>query len=262
MVWFRNILILIHNSQRGRPRSSCLFVRVSKMASILTNLTCSNDPKTMVRDWQRKIREEQRRLDRQMAEIAREEAKVRLEMKTLAKKDANLYGTTIRSLAKEVVHAQRATSRMYTAKAQLNSLSMQMRTQFAQMQMAETFKVSTDLMKTLNSLITADATGEMMRELAREMEKAGMMQEMMDEAIDDATNAEADDSLADAEVEKIISEVTMSKLNGAPLMLNKAVPVPAQQRGREVVEEEEEEEGEDDEADRELGKRLSALQSS
>lgn len=91
------------------------------------NFITTQDPKEQMREVQRKMREEQRRIDREIREIAREEAKVKLEIKNLAKRGG--YDTAIRSLAKELVGSKKAVAKLYMAKTQLNSISMQLRSQ-------------------------------------------------------------------------------------------------------------------------------------
>ena len=91
------------------------------------NFMSTQDPKEQIREVQRKMREEQRRIDRDIREIAREEAKVKLEIKNLAKRGG--YDSAIRSLAKELVGSKKAVAKLYMAKTQLNSISMQLRSQ-------------------------------------------------------------------------------------------------------------------------------------
>ena len=67
-------------------------------------------------------------MERQVAAIRREEAKVTRSLKDAAKKgdkDVCLI------LAKEVVHARKSVNKLYAAKANINSVSMQMKGQLA-----------------------------------------------------------------------------------------------------------------------------------
>ena len=81
-----------------------------------------------VQEWTRKLRKEGNQLERQVAAIRREEAKVTRSLKDAAKKgdkDVCLI------LAKEVVHARKSVNKLYAAKANINSVSMQMKGQLA-----------------------------------------------------------------------------------------------------------------------------------
>ena len=81
-----------------------------------------------MQEWTRKLRKEGNQLERQVAAIRREEAKVTRSLKDAAKKgdkDVCLI------LAKEVVHARKSVNKLYAAKANINSVSMQMKGQLA-----------------------------------------------------------------------------------------------------------------------------------
>ena len=78
-------------------------------------------------------------MERQVAAIRREEAKVTRSLKDAAKKgdkDVCLI------LAKEVVHARKSVNKLYAAKANINSVSMQMKGQLATIKVmqAESYK--------------------------------------------------------------------------------------------------------------------------
>lgn len=79
-----------------------------------------------MQEWTHKIRKEGNQLDRQIRSIQREEEKVKRSLKQAAqKKDRD----TCIILAKEIVNARKAINRIYTSKAHLNSIQMQMKNQ-------------------------------------------------------------------------------------------------------------------------------------
>ena len=102
----------------------------------------TKDAKEQVREWQKKMRQEQRQIDRQITNIQREEQKAVRQIKEAAKtKDA----ATCRVLAKEIVHTRKAVAKMYTTKAQINSVVMHMQHQVAVIRMAGSIKSSTEV---------------------------------------------------------------------------------------------------------------------
>jgi len=213
------------------------------------------DPAVLCKEWQSKMRKESAKLDRTIREIERDRIKLEHEIKMLAKKGGQ--EAAIRSLAKNVIESRKAVDRIATTKAHLSSVSMQMRTQVAQIKMGQAFKSSAEAMKSMSALISAPEIAGAMRELAFEMEKAGFMQEIVDDAMsnmDEVSQGEVDE-----EVEKVIQELTTATLN-------KAAPVPTSRvkLSEPEVEAEEEEEGqaEADETDVELQNRLARLQAS
>ena len=108
------------------------------------------DPKDKVKEWKKQMRAEERKLDRQITsegcapgchldgpppwltpppptpEIKNEETKVKQSVKQAVKRGDT---STAKMLAKEIVRSRKATARLYTSKAQMNSVVMQMQNQ-------------------------------------------------------------------------------------------------------------------------------------
>ena len=108
------------------------------------------DPKEKVKEWKKQMRAEERKLDRQITsegcapgchldgpppwltpppptpEIKNEETKVKQSIKQAVKRGDT---STAKMLAKEIVRSRKATARLYTSKAQMNSVVMQMQNQ-------------------------------------------------------------------------------------------------------------------------------------
>lgn len=77
-------------------------------------------------EWSKRLRKEGYQLDRQIRSIQREEDKVKRTLKEAAKKGDM---DTCKVLAKEVLHARKAINKIYTSKAHLNSVLLQMKNQ-------------------------------------------------------------------------------------------------------------------------------------
>lgn len=82
-----------------------------------------------VQEWTHKIRKEGNQLDRQIRSIQREEEKVKRSLKQAAAKNDR---DTCIILAKEIVGARKAINRIYTSKAHLNSVQLQMKNQLGE----------------------------------------------------------------------------------------------------------------------------------
>ena len=145
-----------------------------------------------------------------------------MEIKNLVKRGGQ--DAAVRSLAKEIVNSRKAVSRLYEAKAHINSVSLQMRTMSAQASLNKAFQSSGETMKSMNKLMNMAETQNAMRELGMEMQRAGFIQEMMDDAMDDVL--EVPESEIDEEVSKVITEL----LPSAPL----ANPKATAENGREL----------------------------
>ena len=165
----------------------------------------SLSPDELVRKWRSDLRQQDRQLDRQVRSIEAEEQKVKRTLKEAAKKGDKIVCTM---LAKEIMQARKAKDRIYTSKAQLNSVSMQLQQQLAQVKIAGTLKKSTDIMKMVNKLVKLPEMSKIMQEMSQEMMKAGVIEEMMDDTMDTVLDDEGVEEEAEEEVNKILMEVT------------------------------------------------------
>jgi len=215
--------------------------------------TKAADPKEQVNEWCKKIRKEGNNLDRQINAIKREEAKVTRSLKEAAKKgDKDVCNI----LAKEIVNSRKAITKLYTAKANLNSVQMQMKSQLATVRVAGTLQTSAEVMKSMSQLVKLPEIQKSMMELSREMMKAGVIEEMLDDVME--PDEEETEEAAQEEVDKIIMEITTGKLREAPSApAGGETLVPPVDEKEEPEEQEEEEEGELEE----MQSRLEALRS-
>lgn len=165
-----------------------------------------------MRKWTRNLRSEQRKIDLQVNKIRREEGKVKLEMKKAAKNDDTVAA---RMLAKELIRSRKAVNRMYTAKAQMNSIAMQLQNQVSQMKLAGQMAKSGDIMKEMNQLVNVKEVQQSMMSMSKEMQKAGLIEEIMNDTLDNALDEDISDTELENEVNKVVIEVTQNKMEGA-----------------------------------------------
>ena len=211
----------------------------------------SPDPKEQVNDWCKKLRKESNQIERQINGIKREEAKVTKSLKDAAKKgdkDVCLV------LAKEVVHSRKAVNKLYCAKANINSVQMQMKGQLATIKVAGCLQKSTEVMKTMQQLVRLPEIQKTMMEMSREMMKAGIIEEMLEDTMETVTESEDLEEEAQQEVDKILFELTTGKLGAAPSVVKETLPTPA------AASSQREEESEEDDME-EMKTRLEALRS-
>ncbi|XP_050449216.1 charged multivesicular body protein 3 [Cataglyphis hispanica] len=174
------------------------------------------NPKEMVQEWTHKLRKEGYQLDRQVRAIQREEEKVKRSLKEAAKKGDK---DVCKILAKEIIRARKACNKIYTSKAHLNSVSLQMKNQLATIRVAGSVSKSTEVMQAMQSLIRVPEVAATMREMSKEMMKAGIIEEMLDETMDSIEDSEEMEDEADEEVDKILWEVTAGQLGTAPAVV-------------------------------------------
>lgn len=207
-------------------------------------------PKEMVREWTSKLRREGYALERQIKGIQREQEKVKRSLKDAAKKGQKDVATV---LAKEIIHSRKAISKIYAAKAQLQSVTYQMKNQEAMVRMSNSFEKSTEVMKSMQQLIKLPEIQANMMEMSKEMMKAGIIEEMMDDAFESVNDDEDLEEEAEEEVDKVLFELTAGELGRAPAVAADSLPAGA------VGGHEEEEEEEEDVSD--MQARLQALRS-
>merc|ERR1712117_256536 len=129
--------------------------------------TKAPDPKEQVQEWSRKIRKEGHQLDRQINQIKREELKATRSIKECAKRGDK---ESARVLAKAVVASRKAVNRIYTAKANLSSVEMQMRNQASQLRLAGSLQKSSEVMKSMQQLVKLPELQKTMMEDTGELE--------------------------------------------------------------------------------------------
>ncbi|ORX41293.1 Snf7-domain-containing protein [Kockovaella imperatae] len=168
-------------------------------------------PEEKVRAWKSKLRQEERGLDREIANLDRATAKSKAELKALAKRND---AKSARILAKELVRAKHQRDRLISSKARMGSIQMQLQHQLSMVKVTGAFQKSSEIMKTTNQLVKLPQLSATMREMSMEMTKSGIMSEMMEETLDTIDDDEIEEE-ADAEVEKVLFELTDGKLGQA-----------------------------------------------
>lgn len=153
-------------------------------------------------------------MDRQVRSIQREEDKVKRTLKQAAAKGDR---DTCIILAKEVVGARKAVNRIYTTKAHLNSVQMQMKNQLATLRVAGSLQKSTEVMQAMQNLVKLPEIANVMRDMSKEMMRAGIIEEMLEETMESVEDTEELEEEAQVEVDKVLWELTEGKLGEAPL---------------------------------------------
>lgn len=172
-------------------------------------------------------------MDRQINSMGQAETKTKQQIRALAKKGDT---QNCKFLAKEMIRARKSRNRMESSKATLNSVSMQLNEQMATIKITGTLKKSTVLMKEVNSLVKLPELTATMAKLQMEMTKAGIMDEMVSDVLD--MDELEDDELeeADAEVNKILQEITGEQFQGVSQVPTHNLPETSQNADEEEEE--------------------------
>ncbi|VVT48767.1 uncharacterized protein SAPINGB_P001941 [Magnusiomyces paraingens] len=172
----------------------------------IKNAIYGPDPAAQKRECQSLIRKNQRELDKQISQLSQSENKTKIMVKQVVKRNDL---KSARLLAKELYKSKKQKQRLFKSKAQLNSVSLQVNEAFAMRKIEGTMKVSTGVMKDMNSLIRLPELTATMNSLGKELVKAGIIEDMVGDTMDLLDENEMfEDSEAEDEVNAILSEIT------------------------------------------------------
>ncbi|XP_058729749.1 vacuolar protein sorting-associated protein 24 homolog 1-like [Vicia villosa] len=229
------------------------------MEKVMNILKPKANPQQILRDWQRRLRQECRNIERQIRDIQREEKAVQKAIKEAAKR--NDIGSA-KALATELVRSRKTVNRLHENKAQLNSISMHLGESVAISRTVGHLSKSAEVMKLVNNLMKAPEMAVAMQEFSKEMTKAGVIEEIVNDAVDSALDSEDIEDEIEEEVDKVLTELAGETAAQLPEAVRKQkVKQPAQSVGA-AEEEEAIAEGVDDEEEmEEIRARLAKVRS-
>ncbi|WOL06093.1 vacuolar protein-sorting-associated protein [Canna indica] len=188
------------------------------METVKSLLRPKPNPQQLLREWQRRLRQECRNIERQIRDVQKEEKNVEKAIKDAAKRNDI---ASAKSLAKEVVRSRRAVNRLYENKAQLNSISMHLGEQVATARTVGHLSKSAEVMKLVNGLMKAPAVAATMQEFSKEMTKAGVIEEMVNDAVDTALDSEDIEEEIEEEVDKVLAALAGETVSQLPDAIRK-----------------------------------------
>lgn len=223
------------------------------MTSLLVSLGLKEapDPLSDLKKWKRELSREMRSMDREIKKLEQAEKKSADECRKLGKQNRI---DACKILAKEIVRTRAARDRMFQAKAQLNSVSMQLSTQASMVKAAGCMKRSSQVMSAMNKLVKLPELQKTMIDMAREMERAGLIEEMVGDALDMADSADVEEE-TELEINSVVAELTGDLFNDKNA---NQVPTNLPQQQQEVTQQDQQAQQDPSELDA-IKARLSAL---
>lgn len=179
------------------------------------------DPAEQRRKCDALIKKNIRALDRDIANLKVLEGRTRTMIQQASRRaernpsQAKQARQEARTFAKEMAAIRRQSGRLHTSKAQLSSVQMQVNEAFAIRKIEGSMKVSTGIMKEVNSLIKLPELTGTMNELSQELMKAGIIEEMVGDMLEN-NELLGETEEAEGEIEAILNEVTKGKLGQIP----------------------------------------------
>ncbi|KAM0894542.1 hypothetical protein ACQ4PT_024382 [Festuca glaucescens] len=170
-------------------------------------------PQQLLREWQRRLRNERLVLDRRIREVQREEKKVEKAIREAAKRNDLASAKT---LAKELVRSRHGVNRLHENKAQLNSVSMRLGEVIGTERMVGCLSKSAEVMQIISILMKAPALAATMEQFTKEMIKAEVMEEVTSDMIDSALDFEDMEDEIEEEVDKVLAELAAETSSQLP----------------------------------------------
>ncbi|CAL9736597.1 vacuolar protein-sorting-associated protein 24 [Monosporozyma servazzii] len=167
------------------------------------------DPKEQHRKIKAALRKNARQIDRNLNELQNLQKRTKDLIKKAAKQDDV---KAVKVYAKELYQVNKQYSRMYTSKAQLNSVTMKVEEAYKMKNLTNSMATSTGIMREVNSLVRLPQIQSSMMELEKELMKAGIMTEMVDDTMESLDMGEDEmNEEVEEQVNKIIEEYTTDK---------------------------------------------------
>ena len=185
-----------------------------------------------------------RKLDRDIQQLKAAESKAKnfiLQANKRAQRNssqAKQAAQDTRIYARELIRARKQNARLATSKAQLQSVQMQVNETFSVRKIEGSIRASTGIMKDVNSLVRLPELTGTMRELSQELVRAGIIEEMVGDSLPDSELLEGEDDEAEAEVDKILTEILKDRL--PPTAQKPEEAIPTQPVGEEEEEDQQE----------------------
>ncbi|KAG0670428.1 Vacuolar protein-sorting-associated protein 24 [Kluyveromyces marxianus] len=167
------------------------------------------DPKEQHRKLKSILRKNDRQLNKSLNELSSLKSKTQNLIKQAAKKNDI---KTVRLYAKELYHVNKQYDRMYTSKAQLQSVGMKIEESFQMNKLQDKMAQSAVLMREVNSLVQLPQLRATMMDLEKELVKSGIITEMMDDTMEPYEDVEEEEEVNE-QVEQIVAQYTSEKLD-------------------------------------------------
>jgi charged multivesicular body protein 3 len=138
-------------------------------------------------------------------------------------------------IVKELVHLRKCMGRLYETISTIKSVETSLILTVSQMKMNQAIGKSTEILKSVNKLISVPLLSATMREFAIELEKAGVIQDELTELKEEEEEEEILDEAVNEEIEKIMDQIfDPSKMPSIPskvvVVTTEKVPVVVSKR--------------------------------
>ncbi|CDK24844.1 unnamed protein product [Kuraishia capsulata CBS 1993] len=165
------------------------------------------DPKEQMRKCQALIRKNKRQVDRSIQDLKPISKKTQSLIKQAVK---NKDLKTARLYAREYKNIEKQERNLYSSRAIIDSIGMQLNEQQQLLKLQGTLGQSAGIMKDVNSLVSLGSFNHNAQELQKELMKSGIVEEMVNDMMDMDTEVYEDED-EEEEINKILEAFTKDK---------------------------------------------------
>jgi len=151
-------------------------------------------PQELLREQQRLVQRSIREIERERMTLQQNEKKTIIEIKKLAKQG---QVPAAKILAKDLVRTRNYITKMYTMRAQLQSVSMQLSTMKTTAAMNTAMAGATKAMMRMNKKMDLPAMQKITMEFQKQTEMMGMKEEMINDTLDEMAEDDEDEESED-----------------------------------------------------------------
>ena len=149
-------------------------------------------PQEQMREQQRLVQRSIREIDRERMALQQNEKKTIIEIKKLAKQG---QVPAAKILAKDLVRTRSYITKMYTMRAQLQSVSMQLTTMKTTAAMNSAMAGATKAMMRMNAKMNLPAMQKITMEFQKQNEIMGMKEEMINDTLEEMGEEDEDEEV-------------------------------------------------------------------
>ncbi|CAF1605180.1 unnamed protein product [Adineta ricciae] len=181
--------------------------------SLFDRRTPYEKAKEQTREISSQIRHEKRQLEREINRSDREIQRLSVDIRKHA---ATGNKEALRTLAKTIVKIKHDKSRLYSAKANLDTIDNAVKNQLANVKITGIMQKSNEVARSMAQLMKVGQFQSVAGQFSKELIKMGIMGEMMNEAVDAAMDNNDLEEETDEEVAKVLDEILAGKVGQLP----------------------------------------------
>jgi len=184
------------------------------------NKNSAFETKLKAKEWQWELGREAKHLDKEIAKIQKDEVKLQEKIREQAAK-GNVQAVQL--LAQSVVKTRKAVQRLEKTKASMEAVKLQLTTHMASISTSQSIRLSSDIMKKMNTIARIPEISETMKDMREQM----AMCADAEDSIEDALREDGEENEAAVEVQRVLEEMALDQMGPLARSSDPQAAVPA-----------------------------------